>query len=316
MTMPARSGPAPRGSRVSDPWPPREDFHALAEQGNLVPVYREILADLETPVSAFLKIDAAPTRFLLESVEGGEKWGRYSFLGTAPARGLRESAARRSRARTPGGACTRARPTADPLAALRELLAGVPPGGAAAACRASPAAPSAISATTWCAFFERLPATRARRSRRCPTSACMLVDDAAGVRQRRRRRSRSCRTPTCGDGDDPRARLRRGVRAHRRARRAPAARRRCAAGAAPATGRRAVRVQLRRRTPTRRSSSAPRSTSAPATSSRWCWRSASSCPLRAAPFNVYRCLRTVNPSPYMFYLRARRRRRWSARRPR
>ena len=49
-----------------------------------MPVYRDILADTETPVSAFLKIDDGSDAFLFESVEGGEKWGRYSFLGIAP----------------------------------------------------------------------------------------------------------------------------------------------------------------------------------------------------------------------------------------
>jgi anthranilate synthase component I len=54
--------------------------------GNLVPVYRAILADLETPVSAYLKIARGAGSFLLESVEGGERLARYSFLGTAPYR--------------------------------------------------------------------------------------------------------------------------------------------------------------------------------------------------------------------------------------
>jgi anthranilate synthase component 1 len=53
----------------------------LARQGNHVPVVREIIADLDTPLSLFRKIDDGQTAFLLESVEGGEKWARYSFLG-------------------------------------------------------------------------------------------------------------------------------------------------------------------------------------------------------------------------------------------
>ena len=59
-----------------------DEFCQLAQLGNLVPVYREILADLETPVSAFSKINAGETAFLFESVEGGEHWARYSFLGS------------------------------------------------------------------------------------------------------------------------------------------------------------------------------------------------------------------------------------------
>jgi len=56
-------------------------FETLARQGTHIPVVREILADLETPLSLFRKIDDGRTAFLLESVEGGEKWARYSFLG-------------------------------------------------------------------------------------------------------------------------------------------------------------------------------------------------------------------------------------------
>jgi anthranilate synthase component 1 len=56
----------------------------MVGQGNVVPVYREVMADLETPVSAYLKIARGPYSFLLESVEGGEHLGRYSFIGTEP----------------------------------------------------------------------------------------------------------------------------------------------------------------------------------------------------------------------------------------
>ena len=58
-----------------------EQFESLARQGSHIPVVREVLADLDTPLSLFRKIDDGRTSFLLESVEGGEKWARYSFLG-------------------------------------------------------------------------------------------------------------------------------------------------------------------------------------------------------------------------------------------
>ncbi len=61
-----------------------EVFKEKALACNIVPVFRDILADTETPVSAFLKIDNGGDAFLLESVEGGEKWGRYSLLGACP----------------------------------------------------------------------------------------------------------------------------------------------------------------------------------------------------------------------------------------
>jgi anthranilate synthase component 1 len=66
-------------------YPGLAQVKALAGQGNLTPIYREIMADLETPVSAFLKVCRdAPNSFLLESVEGGERLARYSFMGTDP----------------------------------------------------------------------------------------------------------------------------------------------------------------------------------------------------------------------------------------
>ncbi len=62
-----------------------DEFRSLATKGNFVPVYKEILADLLTPVSAFLKVaEHSDYSFLLESVEGGEQVGRYSFLGKDP----------------------------------------------------------------------------------------------------------------------------------------------------------------------------------------------------------------------------------------
>ncbi len=64
--------------------PSLEEFKQKAKKGNLIPIYREILADRETPVSAFQKIDDGRYSFLLESMEGGEKWARYSFLGSRP----------------------------------------------------------------------------------------------------------------------------------------------------------------------------------------------------------------------------------------
>ena len=67
-------------------FPDRDQFIKLAKVGNLIPVYREILADMETPVSAFRKIDDNRSAFLLESIEGGEKWARYSFLGVGSGR--------------------------------------------------------------------------------------------------------------------------------------------------------------------------------------------------------------------------------------
>jgi anthranilate synthase component 1 len=68
--------------------PSLEEVKRLGHQANLVPVYREIVADLDTPVSAFLKLRSGGYSFLLESVEGGERLARYSFIGTEPYRVL------------------------------------------------------------------------------------------------------------------------------------------------------------------------------------------------------------------------------------
>ncbi len=66
-------------------YPDLQEFKKLAKQGNIIPVYKEILADLETPVSAFLKMDGSSEySYLLESVESQENVGRYSFLATNP----------------------------------------------------------------------------------------------------------------------------------------------------------------------------------------------------------------------------------------
>ena len=65
-------------------YPSLEEVEAMAGKGNLVPVYRSINADLETPVSAYLKVARPPYSFLLESVAGGEHIGRYSFIGSDP----------------------------------------------------------------------------------------------------------------------------------------------------------------------------------------------------------------------------------------
>ena len=60
----------------------KEEFSTLAQQGyNKIPLMREVLADLDTPLSVFLKLAARPNTYLFESVQGGEKWGRYSIIG-------------------------------------------------------------------------------------------------------------------------------------------------------------------------------------------------------------------------------------------
>src|SRR5919206_2911598 len=79
--------PGLNGVAVANPnrySPTLDEVAALSTQGNVIPVYREIIADLETPVSAYLKVARGPYSFLLESIEGGTRLARYTFIGTDP----------------------------------------------------------------------------------------------------------------------------------------------------------------------------------------------------------------------------------------
>jgi anthranilate synthase component I len=104
--------------------PDRATFLRLARTHTLVPLYRTLTADLETPVSAFLRLAAAePECFLLESVEGGERLGRYTYIGIRPSRrivshGTEVEIAEHGRTRTVTG---------DVFALLREALSGHTP---------------------------------------------------------------------------------------------------------------------------------------------------------------------------------------------
>jgi len=101
-------------------YPSKKDFIKLSKSGNLIPVYKEILADFETPLSAYAKIGSGKYSFLLESVEGGERLARYSFMGSSPhvvcsSRGNTVSITEGGRTRTIG--------PVDPICEMRKLLA-------------------------------------------------------------------------------------------------------------------------------------------------------------------------------------------------
>src|SRR3984893_2846488 len=87
---PRGAGPPRRDDRAMYT-PSLDEVRALAAEGrgNLVPVFLDVSADLETPVSAYLKVARGRHSFLLESVEGGERLARYSFIGTEPYRIIR-----------------------------------------------------------------------------------------------------------------------------------------------------------------------------------------------------------------------------------
>lgn len=101
-------------------YPSREQFKAKTRVGNLIPVYREVLADTETAVSAFLKIGGGKYAFLLESVQGGEKWARYSFLGRNPSLVIRSKGREGEILRS--GSPPEKRMITDPLDLVKEVL--------------------------------------------------------------------------------------------------------------------------------------------------------------------------------------------------
>ncbi|MET0387278.1 MAG: anthranilate synthase component I family protein [Polyangiales bacterium] len=101
-----------------------EEFVALARHASVVPVARELLADTLTPVSAFAAVGEGLGSYLLESVVGGEKWARYSFVGFEPELIVRAVGDRIEEQRADG---LRVRTVSDPWQALREILASYQP---------------------------------------------------------------------------------------------------------------------------------------------------------------------------------------------
>lgn len=99
-------------------FPSKAEYEELIREFTVVPIWREVVADLETPVSAYLKV-GGETSFLLESVEGGERWGRYSFVGTDAFLVMKSRDGRISWEGDPPDGLQAA---ADPLQGLRELL--------------------------------------------------------------------------------------------------------------------------------------------------------------------------------------------------
>ena len=106
--------------------PTREVFASLAAQGNVIPVYTDLMADFETPVSAYAKLKDAGPSFLLESVEGGENLSRYSFIGCRP-RKVFVCGAETTEIRTPGRAPETIPTPRDPLTLIQDEMRGYQP---------------------------------------------------------------------------------------------------------------------------------------------------------------------------------------------
>ncbi len=103
----------------------RDAFLERAKHGGIVPVIREVITDADTPVAAFAKIARPPFAFLLESLVGGERWARYTFLGTEPREAWRYRGTRVDRW-TPATGWAPAGETQEPIAHLADRMRALP----------------------------------------------------------------------------------------------------------------------------------------------------------------------------------------------
>src|SRR6186713_3648960 len=103
--------------------PTREVFASLAVEGNVIPVYADLMADFETPVSAYAKLRDHGPSYLLESVEGGDTLSRYSFIGCRP-RKVFACGPEITEIRTAGGDTTTIPTPRDPLKLIEREMQG------------------------------------------------------------------------------------------------------------------------------------------------------------------------------------------------
>jgi anthranilate synthase component 1 len=279
--------------------PSPDVFQKLATRGNLVPVVREILADLDTPLSLFRRLDDGRTTFLLESVEGGEKWARYSFVGAGARAIFRATGA--DVEWVEAGVEERLRAPGDPLEVLREKLrrfvpvalegAGLPRflGGAVG-----------LVGYDWVRFVERIPDSHPER---LPLpDLWFVVPETVVVYDNVHHTAQIVRYAELRPGDDPAQRYRETVRAIDetvRVLRAPLA-------AEPA--RSPVRAPMEVHRPTSREAYHERVKRAKEYIEKGdifqvVLSQRLEVPLQVDAFTIYRHLRRINPSPYLFFLR-------------
>src|SRR5580698_8852440 len=276
--------------------PSRAEFAALAKEHTLVPVYRTLSADLETPVSAFLR--AAWTErecFLLESVEGGEQVGRYTFIGLTPFK--RIVARGREIAITEGRKITRFE--GDVFAVLRDALGGHKPA------RLPGLPPFTAGAVGYFAYdavrqIERLPAL-AKDELHIPDAIMLFFDEVLAF-DHVRKEIMLVVTADVSKGAAAAAYDRAVKRLDRLEKRL--------AQPLPDLGRRMPRqlskLKVKHRT-------AKKDYLAAVERTKEYIRAGDACQVVVSQrldvepgvdsFQVYRALRTVNPSPYMFFLR-------------
>jgi len=276
--------------------PDFKEFCALAKQGNLIPVSREVLADFETPVSALAKIDRGSCAYLLESVEGGEKWARYSFLGSGSPtlihgndREVIVSSGRRHR---------RIPVKTDLLACLREIMLEYRPVRVPGLPRFCGGAVGYLSYDV-VRQFERLPAQR--KDLLGLPHACFLLTDTLLIFDNVAQTIRIVANAHVGERnhkaayadavrriDRMIARLRTG---RRPAPRRPASRR------PPAFTSNMSKADFEKVVMQTKEYIKAGDIFQGVLSQRW------QASIRARPFDIYRALRVINPSPYMYYLR-------------
>jgi len=278
-------------------FPTADQFVSLAAQGNLIPVYREILADMETPVSAFKKIDDGATAFLLESIEGGEKWARYSFLGSGPCRVFRSRGCSyeilENGQVVAGGACQ------DPLAELKAFMAPYRPVQIDGLPRFFGGAVGYLG-YDMVRFVEDLP--DANPAEIGSYDSCFLLTENLLIFDNMRQKIKVVCNVHLPAGSDPQAAYRQGIQQIE-----------------------AMIEQLREPLPRRQSAPEADQGEMEANFTREGFMAAVdrckeyvragdiiqvvlsqrfSGPLGTTdPFDIYRALRTINPSPYMFFLR-------------
>ncbi|HEY3099427.1 MAG TPA: anthranilate synthase component I [Methylomirabilota bacterium] len=268
-------------------------------------MFAELPADLDTPLSAYLRLRPGPYAFLLESVEGGEKWARYSFLGSDPHTVL---SAKDGRITVRRGGRTERLPDGDPLEALRGLLSEFQPVPVPGLPRFQGGAVGYL-AYDMVRHMERLPAA-AHDDLELPDAVFMLSDTLLVFDNLRHRLLVMAnahigkRDSAALDAAYDRAALKIGMTLAKlsRAVRAPAPLPIAPPGPLLALGEEgftstmdedAFSVAVRR----------AKEYIAAGDAYQIVLARRLDCRLQADPFTVYRALRTINPSPYLFFLR-------------
>jgi anthranilate synthase component 1 len=274
-------------------------FEEHATRGNLVPVVRELLADMDTPLSLFRRLDDERTAFLFESVEGGEKWGRYSFIGTG-ARAIFRARGREVEWEE-GGRTERVSVSGDPLEFLRERLAALHamPAEGAALPRFLGGAVGMVS-YDWVRFVEDIPDANPDETQM--PDLWFVLPETIVVYDNVRKTASIVRHVKLEPGDDPKALYARAVAdledvvrklrepLPREERRAPV---RAPMDVQRSMTREAFHEIVKRAVEYVEAGDAFQIVLS----------QQFRIPLQVDPFSIYRHLRVINPSPYLFFLR-------------